>query len=505
MIELHSTSVSNSWVLETGCGTHICSNCQGLKDSRTLKHGELNLIMGNMMTATVTKIRDLELVLSSGLSIKLLDCCYSPEMARNIISFHALYKDATPCNGVYESVICVDRNNNNLTLNVGSSNSELDKSSLWHHRLGHINKKRIAKLQSDGILESFDLKSDEKFSQLSLPRTLQLNSVAERRNRTLLDMVQSMMSRATLPMSFWGYALETATHILNLVPTKKRETNDKLEPRAEKCLFVGYPYKSFGYIFYKPSENKVFVARRGVFLEREFISKEDSGSNIDLGEIQETTNDEPIVDTSPQHEVESPVEETNITPPPLRRTSRVSKVNQVNQAPEYYYGFHITKEGDTLVNDKTFDSADEPSNYKEAMAGPEAAKWKEAMESEIQSMYNNHVWELVDHTPGRKTVGYTQTQGIDYDETFSLVAKIKSIRILLAIIAFHDYEIWQMDVKTAFLNGKLDEDVYMAQPEGFVHAKYPDKVCKLKRRSDIHGPLDDLVLTLSVWPNPDWN
>ncbi|KAJ9557165.1 hypothetical protein OSB04_011779 [Centaurea solstitialis] len=52
--------------------------------------------------------------------------------------------------------------------------------------------------------------------------------------------------------------------------------------------------------------------------------------------------------------------------------------------------------------------------------------------------------------------GYTQTQGIDYDETFSLVAKIKSIKILLAIVAFHDYEIWQMDVKIAFLNGKLD-------------------------------------------------
>ena len=146
----------------------------------------------------------------------------------------------------------------------------------------------------------------------------------------------------------------------------------------------------------------MFVARRGVFLERELISKEDSGSSINLEEIQETTNDEPIVDNSPQHEAETPVEETNISPPPLHRTSRVSRVNQ---ALEYYYGFHITKEGDTLVNDKRFDSADEPSNYKEAMASPEAAKWKEAMESEIRYMYDNQVWKLVDHTTGRKTVG----------------------------------------------------------------------------------------------------
>ncbi|GJT71733.1 putative RNA-directed DNA polymerase [Tanacetum coccineum] len=77
--------------------------------------------------------------------------------------------------------------------------------------------------------------------------------------------------------------------------------------------------------------------------------------------------------------------------------------------------------------------------------------------------------------------GYTQTHEIDYEETFSLVAKIKSIRIMLAIAAFHDYEIWQMDVKTAFLNGKLIEDVFMAQPEGFENAKYPKRVCKLQK------------------------
>ncbi|GKC49914.1 putative RNA-directed DNA polymerase, partial [Tanacetum coccineum] len=71
--------------------------------------------------------------------------------------------------------------------------------------------------------------------------------------------------------------------------------------------------------------------------------------------------------------------------------------------------------------------------------------------------------------------GYTQTYGIDYEETFSPVAKIKSIRIMLAIVAFHDYEIWQMDVKTAFLNEKLTDDVFMAQPEGFENAKYPKR------------------------------
>ncbi|GKB76715.1 retrotransposon protein, putative, ty1-copia subclass [Tanacetum coccineum] len=81
--------------------------------------------------------------------------------------------------------------------------------------------------------------------------------------------------------------------------------------------------------------------------------------------------------------------------------------------------------------------------------------------------------------------GYTQLYEVDYEETFSLVADIRAIRILISIVAFYDYEIWQMDVKTAFLNGYLDEDIYMVQPEGFVDPNHPTKVCKLQ--TSIYG------------------
>ncbi|GJV75157.1 retrotransposon protein, putative, ty1-copia subclass [Tanacetum coccineum] len=76
--------------------------------------------------------------------------------------------------------------------------------------------------------------------------------------------------------------------------------------------------------------------------------------------------------------------------------------------------------------------------------------------------------------------GFTQTYGVDYEETFSPVADIRAIRILIAIAALYKYEIWQMDFKTAFLNGHLSEEVYMTQPKGFVNPKYPNHVCKLK-------------------------
>ncbi|GJS17927.1 retrotransposon protein, putative, ty1-copia subclass [Tanacetum coccineum] len=77
--------------------------------------------------------------------------------------------------------------------------------------------------------------------------------------------------------------------------------------------------------------------------------------------------------------------------------------------------------------------------------------------------------------------GFTQTCEVDYEETFSPVADIRAIRILIAIVAFYDYEIWQMDVKIAFLNRHLSEEVYMVQPEGFVNPKFLNRVCKLKR------------------------
>ncbi|GKB30530.1 retrotransposon protein, putative, ty1-copia subclass [Tanacetum coccineum] len=138
------------------------------------------------------------------------------------------------------------------------------------------------------------------------PYTPQHNGVSERRNKTLLDMVRSMMSQTTLPKSFWDYALETAARILNMIPTKKVEKTpyevwhgqapklsylkvwgcealvkrdtltklDKLEPMSIKCIFIGYPKETMCYSFYYPPENKVLVARNAEFLENNLINQE---------------------------------------------------------------------------------------------------------------------------------------------------------------------------------------------------------------------------------------
>ena len=142
----------------------------------------------------------------------------------------------------------------------------------------------------------------------------------------------------------------------------------------------------------------------------------------------------------------------------------------------------------------TFMLEDDPLTYKQAMSSNDAPYLKEAINNEIESIMSNHTWELVDLPQGCKTLGNTwifkkklkpdgsidkykarlvvqgfrQKEDLHYFDSHSPVTRITSIRMLIAIASIHDLEIHQMDVKTAFLNGELEEEIYMKQPEGFL-------------------------------------
>jgi len=149
----------------------------------------------------------------------------------------------------------------------------------------------------------------------------------------------------------------------------------------------------------------------------------------------------------------------------------------------------------------------DPNTYNKVVNDVDANHWVKAMECELESMHSNSVWTLVKVPNDIKLIGckwlykrkkgvdgkvetlkailvakwFTQKEGIDYEDTFSPCSMLQSIQIPLAIATHFDYEIWQMDVKTPFLNGQLDEDIYMIQPNGFITDNQEDRVCKLQR------------------------
>ena len=360
-------------------------------------------------------------------------------------------------------------------------------------------------------------------SQLSAPGTPQQNGVAERRNRTLQDMVRSMLSYSSLPISFWGYAIETAMYLLNLVPSKTvpktptelwkgrkpslshiriwgapahvlRKDPNKLESRTEVCVFVGYPKGTRGGLFYSPSDKKVIVSTHATFLEEDYISNFKPKSKIILEELDsaqeqteppvswpliplipmlvqrgenvpegeqaqiEPVEQDPIqVEPEPEEPVQEelvPLQAQNNEPQPveLRRSDRVRR------KPVRYV---LLGESYQVI---AIDSEDDPINYKEALEDVDVQEWQKAMDREMESMYSNSVWSLVEAPKGVKPIGckwiykrkrgsdgkvetfkarlvakgYTQKEGIDYEETFSPVAMLKSIRILFAVAASLD-------------------------------------------------------------------
>ncbi|GJZ72488.1 zinc finger, CCHC-type containing protein [Tanacetum coccineum] len=468
-IVLHDFS-NNTWVYDTGCGTHICNTSQGLRRSKKLKHGALSLYMGNGMRAAIEAIRSFDLILPSGLIIVLDECHFAPTVTRGVVlisrlvkndyihiftnygvsvsKYNVFYFNAILRDGIYE----IDMHNLylNISSNYNVSNKRakhgLDSYYLWHCHLGRINKKRMDMLQRDGLLQpthdethekcktmsreganylitftddfsryGFDylmkhkhkvfetfkvfhnevenqlgkkikairsdrggeylshefvnhMKSYGIVSQLTLPYTTQHNGVSERRNRTLLDMVRFMMNLTTLPKSFWGYALETAARILNMVPR-----------RLIKCIFLGYPKEAMGYYFYYPLKNKIFVSRNAEFFENSFMVQEASGSHgllemsesdKGLGIIQEEYT-QPFENTSKEHNEIAPIEvKPQNVRVPIRRSVRIPQAQDI-------YGHYVD------VKEYELGDLDEPPNYKVALADPESNKWLEAMNTEM--------------------------------------------------------------------------------------------------------------------------
>ena len=295
----------------------------------------------------------------------------------------------------------------------------------------------------------------------------------------------------------------------------------KLNARALQCVMIGYQKGVKGYRLWciEPGNNKILISRDVVFIEDNMplLKKKAGVEAADSGHTQaealadifpddgksasdeddEIQGDQIGTDGTQQHHQSPSPQEYQIARDRPRRAN-VKVPARFNDYEMLYYALHVAEEIELA----------EPSSYAEAVSGPERELWIQAMKEEFESLISNKTWVLVEKAEFRKIVGckwvykkkiesagsqkirfkarlvakgFNQQEGIDFNEVYSPVVKHNSIRVLLAVVAKRDWELEQLDVKTAFLNGELEETIYMAQPLGFEVHGSEHKVCMLKR------------------------
>ncbi|KAL4354255.1 hypothetical protein GQ457_06G039790 [Hibiscus cannabinus] len=342
--------------------------------------------------------------------------------------------------------------------------------------------------------------------QLTVVYTPQQNGVSERKNRTVLNMARCLLFEKKIPKGFWAEAVNTSVYLLNRLPTKALEgktpfeawfdatpsighlrvfgcvcymhvpevKRDKLDERATVGVFMGYSSNSKGYRVYDLKTKKILVGRNLKF-------DEDSIWDWNKSVIEHSKQ---IVNVSSSQEQDATTFEVDIDS-------------------DEEIGVRGTRTWDDIIN-RCNVAILEPTSYQEAA---KFVEWKEAMQEEIRMISKNDTWKLVDKPKNKKVIGvkwvyrvklnsdgsinkhkarfvvkgYSQEFGVDFTETFAHVARFDTIRLLIALAAHKSWEIYQLDVKSAFLNGYLQEEIFIEQPEGFVKKGCDDKVYLLKK------------------------
>jgi hypothetical protein len=424
--------------------------------------------------------------------------------------------------------------------------------------------------------------------ELTAAYTPHQNGIAERMNRTLLNLVRSMLFHMKVPKRLWAEALSTAVYVRNRVtggglPSKttphhfwKRDSpslshvrvfgckcwyavpksrTQKLDARAKPAIFVGYAENSKAYKLIDLETRSVVVSRDVTFdeqcpanfipgskcktvdftdvpgrydgedvvsleVERDEVTapnleKKDTGrsendpgtqhpdeSDIEHGTVQSEINDEVDQPATSDLENEDSIPATDDQSDDMKESdaggdtgAQVLRSGRVSRPPGSWWNASFAKEHHNALMASA--SRNIPQSYEEATTGPDAKFWQRGIDSEIASLKKYKTWKLVPRSAakGRKVLttrwvfvekqkvdanghtvpfpkgrnvvrGFEQVQGVDFGETFAPVVKYASVRALCSTVAGEDLEFHQMDATTAFLNGVMDEDVYIELPEG---------------------------------------
>nr|GFA02775.1 zinc finger, CCHC-type [Tanacetum cinerariifolium] len=355
---------------------------------------------------------------------------------------------------------------------------------LLHAKDEALDKFRIYKteveLQQNDLIKTLPIDRDGEYydhvffqsigiiHETTSPYTPQQNGVAERKNRALKEMVNSMLSYS-------------GCRAVVRPPDPKRKT---LCEKGIDCIFVGYAEHSKAYRFYviKPNDS---VSINSVIESRDAIFDENRFSLIPRPKDIILNSDESLMD-----------DQSDDVPSEIPKPRKGKKVQKAKSYASDFQLYLVEGSRDQVGSQYSYcySIEEDPKTYNEVMQSRNVAFWKEAIDDEIGSIMENNTWVLSSLPPGCKPLGcklifkrkmkvdltidkfkarlviqgFRQKEGIDYFGTYALVAPITTIRLLFALAAIHNLVIHQMDVKTTFLNGHLEEEVYMNQPEGFV-------------------------------------
>ncbi|GJX36181.1 zinc finger, CCHC-type containing protein [Tanacetum coccineum] len=432
-----------AWWIDSGATTHVCKDRCWFKTYEPMEEGSV-LYMGDEHFASVHGKGSVALEFSSGKTITLFNVLYVPKLR------------------------------------------------FGYYNNGHVHYKRMFEMSKDDLIHAIDENPKKCF----------------------------LIKGTRLPRMNFGIRNDPTFHtcefrVVRLSDPKRKTLGEK----GIDCIFIGYAEHSKAYRFYviEPDDsisiNSIIESKDAIFDENRFsliLGPKDIIPNVEESQMDDHTND-----------VSSEI-------PKPRKGKRVQKAKSFGSDFQLYL---VEGSRDQVGSQYSYcySIEEDPRTYDEAMQSRDATFWKEAIDDEIGSIMENNTWVLSDLPPRCKTLGckwifkrkmkvdgtidkfkarlviqgFRQKEGIDYFDTYAPVARITTIRLLLALAVVHNLVIHQMDVKTTFLNGDLDEEVYMKQPEGFVMSGNKHKVCKLVKSlygleqapKQWHQKFDEVVLS----------
>ncbi|KAI5355034.1 hypothetical protein L3X38_007929 [Prunus dulcis] len=358
--------------------------------------------------------------------------------------------------------------------------------------------------------------------QLTIAYSPQQNGVVERKNRTVVEMAKSILHEKGMTYDFWAEAVNTAVYLLNRCPTKslKKVTpfegytgrkpgiahlkifgspchvlipsalRHKLEENSHKCIFVGYGLCEKGYRLFDPSPRKVILSKDVQFDENGSWKWENASAGemtVPVPAENQNCNPSQSLDTQMQMDegITQQDEPSQSLDTPIQMdegfTLQDEGISESSQAID-----HTPKKWRSVneIMAQCNMCIVEPDSFEEADLDE---SWRNTMKAELKMIEKNNTWKLVDRPFGKPIIGvkwvyktklnldgsvqknkarlvakgYSQKPGIDYNETFAPVARLDTIRTLIALAAQKEWNLYQLDVKSAFLNGLLKEEVYV--------------------------------------------